>query len=124
MVNTGPARQDDLEGAENSFYSTSTCFWGDLHTPDGIERILEVMSRGITLTCVTDGSYIRHLAPNISGAGWIISTGQADGHEDERVAGEVVELGRQLQGRNAGDAGSPGLSDGSRRVFPQERHGR
>ena len=33
--------------------------------------MLEAMSRGRPMS-VTDGSYIRHLAPNVSGAGWII----------------------------------------------------
>ena len=31
----------------------------------------EAMPRG-ALTSATDGSYIRHLAPNVCGAGWII----------------------------------------------------
>ena len=43
-------------------------FWEDLYTPDGIEWMPEAMSRG-RLTSVIDDSYIRHLAPNVSGAG-------------------------------------------------------
>ena len=43
-------------------------FWEDLRTPNGIKWMPEAMSRG-TLTSVTDGSYIRHLAPNVCGAG-------------------------------------------------------
>ena len=46
-------------------------FWDNLQTSVGIEWVADAMKGG-TLTCVTDGSYIRHIALNCSGAGWII----------------------------------------------------
>ena len=42
---------------------------------------------GGTLTCVTDESYIRHIAPNCSGAGWIIQ----DRVTGKKVTGSLVE---------------------------------
>ena len=44
------------------------------------------MSRG-RLTSVTDGSYIRHLAPNVCGAGWIIQ----DKLTGKKVKGSLAE---------------------------------
>ena len=76
---------------DNTFYQHllsygGEWFWDDLHTPDGIEWIPAAMSRG-TLTCVTDGSYIRHLSPNTSGAGWIAQ----DKRTGTKVKGSLTE---------------------------------
>ena len=60
-----------------------------MHTPDSKEWITEVMSRS-TLTCVTDGSYIRQLTPDISGAGWIIQ----DRRTGMKVKGLLAEWPR------------------------------
>ena len=46
----------------------------------------EAMSRG-RLTSVTDGSYIRYLAPNVCGAGWIIQ----DKLTGKKVKGSLAE---------------------------------
>ena len=76
VVDTGTALREDTEEMDGPFLQHLWSYggewlWNNLCSPDGIEWIPEAMSRG-TLTCVTDGSYIRHLVPNISGAGWIV----------------------------------------------------
>ena len=76
VINTGPSLATATEELEGSFLQNlrsygGEWFWEDLCTPDGIEWMPEAMSRR-TLTSVTDDSYIRHLAPNVCGAGWII----------------------------------------------------
>ena len=48
--------------------------------------MLEAMLRG-RLTSVTDGSYIRHLVPNVCGAGWIIQ----DKLTGKKVKGSLAE---------------------------------
>ena len=58
----------------------------NLCTPDGIEWIPEAMSKE-TLTLVTDGSYIRQLAPNVCGAGWIVQ----DNLTGKKVKGSLAE---------------------------------
>ena len=44
------------------------------------------MERG-TLACVTDGSYIQHLSPEVCRAGWII----LDNASGQRVSGSLAE---------------------------------
>ena len=44
------------------------------------------MSKG-TLVSVTDGSYIRQLAPNVCGAGWIVE----DKLTGKKVKGSLAE---------------------------------
>ena len=73
---------------------------------------------------MTDGSYVRHLASNVNGAGWIISTRQADGQESQRAVGKMVQLDRELQRRDARDASSQGVPASSREIFPTARQGR
>ena len=73
MIDTGPPLATATEELESSFLQHlrsygGEWFWEDLHTPDGIEWMPEAMSRG-RLMSVTDGSYIRYLAPNVCGAG-------------------------------------------------------
>ena len=61
-------------------------FWTDLRTPNGTDWIADAMTKG-TLTCVTDGSYMQHLSPEVCGAGWII----LDTVTGKRVAGSMAE---------------------------------
>ena len=61
-------------------------FWDNLLTPDGVKWIPEAMQRG-TLTCVTDGLYIKQMAPNISWAGWVIQ----DQRTGKKVKGSLAE---------------------------------
>ena len=73
VIDMGPPLATTTEELESNFLQHPRSYWGklfweDLHTPDGIEWMPAVMLRG-RLTSVTDGSYIRHLAPNICGAG-------------------------------------------------------
>ena len=49
-----------------------------------------------TLTSVTDGSYIRQLAPNVCGVGWIVQD-KLTGKKVNGVACRMVQLGRELQ---------------------------
>ena len=91
VLETGPSPTEDVVDEDESFYQHlmgygGGWFWDDLLTPDGIEWIPEVMQRG-TLTCVTDGSYIKHMAPNVSGAGWIIQ----DRATGKKVKGSLAE---------------------------------
>ena len=51
-----------------------------------------------TLTCVMDGSYTKHKAPNISGAGWIIQ----DTRTGKRIAGSLAEWAKSA-GRYRGE---------------------
>ena len=76
VVDTGPLMVDETEEPDSTFFQHlrsygEEWFWDDLRTPDGIEWIPEAMSKG-TLMSVTDGSYIKQLAPNFCGAGWIV----------------------------------------------------
>ena len=61
-------------------------FWRDLRTPNGTGWIADAMIKG-TLTCVTDGSYMQNLSPEVCGAGWII----LDTVTGKRVAGSMAE---------------------------------
>ena len=45
--------------------------WEHVHLPYGLDAVVEAISNG-TAVYVTDGSYMRTLAPDIDGAGWVI----------------------------------------------------
>ena len=73
VIDTGPPLATAAEELESSFLQhlrsyRGEWFWEDLYTPDGIEWMPEAMSRG-RLMSVTDGSYLRHLTPNVCGPG-------------------------------------------------------
>ena len=91
VLETGPSPTEDVVDENKSFCQhlmgyRRGWFWDNLITPDGIEWIPEAMQRG-TLTCVTDGSYVKHMAPNVSGAGWIIQ----DRATGKKVKGSLAE---------------------------------
>ena len=89
MIDKGPPLATAAEELECSFLRHLRNYGGEwfregLHTP--IEWMPEVMSRGM-LTSVTDGSYIRHPAPNVCGPGWIIQ----DKLTGKKVKGSLAE---------------------------------
>lgn len=85
--------------------------------PDGIKWIPEAMQRGVVL-CVMDGFYIKHVAPNISDAGWILQ----DRRIGKRVRGSSVELphsaGRYRQDTYVGHARGKSFPLGSQGILP------
>jgi len=91
MVDTGPLMVDMTEESNGTFFQHlqsygGEWFWANLRTPDGIEWLQEAMSKR-TLSLVTDGFYIRQLAPNVCGAGWIIQ----DKLAGKKVKGSLAE---------------------------------
>ena len=73
VLETGPPLADKEVTDDESFYQHlmeygSGWFWDNLIISEGVKWIPEAIQGG-TLTCVTDGLYIKHMAPKISGAG-------------------------------------------------------